>query len=61
MRDCPMHIYLRLCLILVNFRLVKQRDGGYVALNGSWDTARVLHVSPSTVIRQLKKQNHHYK
>ena len=33
-----------------------------MALNGSRvrDTARVLHVSPSTVIRELKKKNLNY-
>ena len=33
-----------------------------MALNGSGvrDTARVLHVSPSTVIRELKKKNLNY-
>ena len=33
-----------------------------IALNGSGvrDTARVLHVSPSTVIRELKKKNLNY-
>ena len=42
-------------------RLVKQQIVD-MALNGSGvrDTARVLHVSPSTVIRKLKKKNHNY-
>jgi len=33
-----------------------------MALNGSGirDTARVLHVSTSTVIKELKKRNHNY-
>jgi transposase-like protein len=33
-----------------------------MAINGSGirDTARVLHVSTSTVIKELKKRNHNY-
>lgn len=42
-------------------RLVKKQILD-MALNGSGvrDTARVLHISPSTVIRELKKKNHNY-
>ena len=42
-------------------RLVKKQILD-MALNGSGirDTARVLHISPSTVIRELKKKSHNY-
>jgi insertion element IS1 protein InsB len=59
--DCPRHIFLLQYRNQGRLPAVKQRMVD-MALNGSGirDTARVLGVSPTTVIDTLKKKNQHY-
>jgi insertion element IS1 protein InsB len=59
--DCPRHIFLLQYRNQGRLPGVKQQMVD-MALNGSGirDTARVLRVSPTTVIDTLKKKSQHY-